>query len=130
MAKTLPDNSSSIFLLCEDVRQEVGNKLSFMGVFPNNDIVIPKGAPQIIPSLACVLVARGGSGSLATQLTVVDPDGFNMAAGPLENVMAEAGKSHLMLMKMIGPTMKFGVYKANFRFDDFIIERKFEVKEG
>jgi hypothetical protein len=131
MAKILPESNSSLFLLCEDMRQEIGNKLSFMGVFTNNDIVIPAGTLQIVlPSLVCVLLARWGNGPITTRMIAAHQDGSVLFETPLENAVLETGKSHLMVMKLMVPTLKFGVYTAKYLFDDLVIERTFEIKEG
>lgn len=59
--KNYPD--SVRFLLCEDIRQELGNKLSILGLFVGDDIVI-KGEKegQVIPSLAILAIFSGGVG--------------------------------------------------------------------
>lgn len=131
MATTLPDDRLSIFLLCEDLRTEIGNKLSFMGVFVNNDIVFPKGTiqPVSIQSLMCVLLGRGGDGPVSTKMTIFDPHGSPLLDGPLEPSVMERGKSHLMMAKLIGAPLKFGTYKVHCVFDSLTIERTFEVRE-
>ena len=48
-----------IFLLCEDVRAEYGNKLSILGLFAGNDILFPTGSGHTLPSLAILLLLRG-----------------------------------------------------------------------
>ena len=71
MNKSLPKSDGSSFLLCEDVREEVNNKLSIIGVFPNDDIVLQKDI--LIPSLMAVLLARGGEGPCETTVSLTDP---------------------------------------------------------
>jgi hypothetical protein len=131
MPTKLPADDRSSFLLCEDVRQEVGNKLSFMGVFTNDDIVVPKGSDAIVlASLVWVLLARGGNGPVVTQIVVVDPAGEKLFESPPSEAAMETGKSHIMLAKMVGPILKIGVYTAKFIFDGSTIERTFEIKEA
>src|SRR5258706_1515381 len=57
-------------LFCDDVRLEVGNKLSYMGVFQN--IVVPQ-LPVWLPKLAVVNHWRGG-GSHLSEVRILMPD--------------------------------------------------------
>src|SRR5260370_31589217 len=57
-------------LFCDDVRLEVGNKLSYMGVFQN--IVVPQ-LPVWLPQLAVVNHWRGGGAHLS-QVRILIPD--------------------------------------------------------
>src|SRR5258706_9393221 len=57
-------------LFCDDVRLEVGNKLSYMGVFQN--IVVPQ-LPVWLPKLAVVNHWRG-VGSLLSEVRILMPD--------------------------------------------------------
>ncbi|SRR5258708_22438437 len=44
----MPVQRSAFCLFCDDVRQEAGNKLSFMGIY-RADMVFPEGGPSGIP---------------------------------------------------------------------------------
>src|SRR6266853_6249181 len=57
-------------LFCDDVRLEVGNKLSYMGVFQN--IVVPQ-LPVWLPKLAVVNHWRG-DGSHLSEVRILLPD--------------------------------------------------------
>jgi hypothetical protein len=57
-------------LFCDDVRLEMGNKLSYMGVFQN--IVVPK-LPVWLPKLAIVNHWRG-AGAHLSEVRVLMPD--------------------------------------------------------
>src|SRR5213593_106200 len=57
-------------LFCDDVRLEVGNKLSYMGVFQN--IVVPQ-LPVWLPKLAFVNHWRG-SGAHLSEVRILMPD--------------------------------------------------------
>src|SRR5438105_15245604 len=57
-------------LFCDDVRLEVGNKLSYMGVFQN--IVVPQ-LPVWLPKLAVVNHWRG-QGSHLSEVRILMPD--------------------------------------------------------
>src|SRR4030088_1889919 len=57
-------------LFCDDVRLEVGNKLSYMGVFQN--IVVPQ-LPVWLPKLAVVNHWRG-QGAHLSEVRILMPD--------------------------------------------------------
>jgi hypothetical protein len=80
-------------LLCDDVRLEVGNKLSYMGVFQN--IVVPQ-LPVWLPKLAVVNHWRGAGAHLSEvrilmpdrqqALVVSQPARFEIAHGSADNI--------------------------------------------
>src|SRR5204862_4660212 len=57
-------------LFCDDVRLEVGNKLSYMGVFQN--IIVPQ-VPVWLPKLAVVNHWRG-AGAHLSEVRILTPD--------------------------------------------------------
>jgi hypothetical protein len=80
-------------LFCDDVRLEVGNKLSYMGVFQN--IVVPQ-LPVWLPKLAVVNHWRGSGGHLSEvrilmpdrqqALVVSQPSRFEISHGSADNI--------------------------------------------
>jgi hypothetical protein len=80
-------------LFCDDVRLEVGNKLSYMGVFQN--IVVPQ-LPVWLPKLAVVNHWRGDGAHLSEvrilmpdrqqALVVSQPSRFEIAHGSADNI--------------------------------------------
>ena len=126
MNKSLPKSDGSSFLLCEDVREEVNNKLSIIGVFPNDEIVLQKDI--LIPSLMAVLFARGGEGSCETTVSLIDPKGQTVIESPKQTVALEKNKAHLAAIRVLAPHLMVGQYTIKFFFDDVPIQRTFEVK--
>ena len=126
MKKSLPKSDGASFLLCEDVREEVNNKLSIIGVFPNDEIVLQKDI--LIPSLMAVLFARGGEGSCETTVSLADPKGQTMIESPKQKVVFEKNKTHLAAIRVLAPHLMVGQYTIKFLFDDVPIQRSFEVK--
>jgi hypothetical protein len=62
-------------LLCDDVRLEMGNRLSLMGVF---EILFLQTLPATM--LKCAVVNHWvGSGDFETQVRIVSPDGRDVA---------------------------------------------------
>ena len=126
MNKSLPESDGSSFLVCEDVREEVNNKLTIVGVFQNDSIVLQKDI--VIPSLMVVLFARGGEGSCETRVSITDPNGQTVIESPKQTVVLEKNNVHLAAVRALAPHLTVGQYKIKFFFDDESIERSFEVK--
>lgn len=80
-------------LFCDDVRLEVGNKLSYMGVFQN--IIVPQ-LPVWLPKLAVVNHWRGNGAHLSEvrilmpdrqqALVVSQPARFEIGQGSADNI--------------------------------------------
>jgi hypothetical protein len=63
--------SLNFTLLCDDVRQEMGGKVSLMGIFEN---VYANSFPAIHPRLATVNEWADGLGEFETTLRILSPD--------------------------------------------------------
>jgi hypothetical protein len=71
------------FILCEDVRSEIYGKLSLIGVYPGETVVLvnsppagtPKGQMPAISSLAFVFLVSNGNGKASPRIVVTDPKG-------------------------------------------------------
>jgi hypothetical protein len=57
-------------ILCDDVRLEVGNKLSLMGIFQEIHV---QGLPVILPKMAIVTQWRG-AGEFTGEVRILSPD--------------------------------------------------------
>ena len=65
-----PKTGIGLYAFCDDVRLEVGNKLSYMGVFQN--IIVPQ-LPVWLPKLAVVNHWRG-DGAHLSEVRILMPD--------------------------------------------------------
>lgn len=76
-------------ILCDDVRLEVGNKLSLMGVFQN---IMVERVPVSLIKLAVVQHWRG-SGTYLAEVRLLSPDKTQimMASQPTQIVLTEGG---------------------------------------
>src|SRR3972149_4117183 len=70
MTEKMPPNLN-FTLLCDDVRQETGGKISLMGIFEN---VYATQFPAVHPRLATVNEWSEGRGGLDTTLRILSPD--------------------------------------------------------
>ncbi len=66
-----------VFLLAEDIREEVRSKLSLLGVFSGDDIII-RGEKPAIPSLAFFLLIRDGRGTFESSFRINSEEGKNI----------------------------------------------------
>jgi hypothetical protein len=73
-----PSDAAVIFLLSEHVRQEVGGKVSVLGLYPGNLLLIPKDTKQIVVPLTFIFIALEGEGVFPTSLSVHSPSGKPM----------------------------------------------------
>lgn len=126
MNKSAPKSEGSSFLLCEDVREEVNDKLSIIGVFPNDDIVLQKDI--VVPSVMAVLFARGGEGPCETRISLTDPKGQTVIESPKKTVVLDKKNAYLAAIRVLAPELVVGQYTIKFFFDDVPIQRTFEVK--
>ena len=126
MSNSVPQSDGSSFLVCEDVREEVNNKLSVIGVFQNDTIALQEEV--LIPSLMAVLFARGGEGSCETKVSLTDPQGNPVIESPKQTVVLEKDNVHLAAVRVLAPHLIVGQYKIKFFFNDETIERSFQVR--
>jgi hypothetical protein len=65
------DNAELVYqILCDDVRLEIGNKLSLMGIF--QEVYVQK-LPVMLPKIAIVTQWRGG-GNYTSEVRIISPD--------------------------------------------------------
>ena len=64
--------SLNFTIICDDVRQEMGGKLSLMGLFEN--IYAPK-FPAVHPRIAILTEWSGGQGEFRIKMRILAPDG-------------------------------------------------------
>ena len=69
--KTATPSKTGI-LLCDDVRQELGGKVSLMGLFREAGVAV---LPAVLPRFFAVLFLRGEEGTCALSVDLVSPSG-------------------------------------------------------
>jgi hypothetical protein len=126
--KSLPKSDGSSFFLCEDVREEVNNKLSIIGVFQNDNIVLEKEI--VVPAVMAILFARGGEGPCETRVSLTDPKDQTVIESPKRTVVLEKDTMYLAAVRVLAPELLVGQYTVKFFFDDVPIERTFEVTKA
>lgn len=81
--------AASIF--CDDIRQELGGKLSYMGAYMGGDLIIPVPFPTILPRLRIVtwLVCSKDKPPKFITLTIVPPGGEELPPTTIEKPAAQ-----------------------------------------
>ena len=74
----LPENLDTI--LCDDIRREVNNKITLIGIY-GNKIIVPD-LPFLLGHLGILQLWRGGNGKFNVHCAVLDPDGTELARTP------------------------------------------------
>lgn len=79
-------------LLCDDVRQEVGGKVSLMGIFEN---IYSRNFPAIHPRLATINEWTDGTGEFDTTLRILSPDRKTVIRETVRRLkLTSAGSKH------------------------------------
>lgn len=128
--KSYPADSEVFFLVCEDIRREEGNKLSFMGVFAGGDIRISvsKDVPRPIQmkSLAVVFVILGGSGGFDARLELEGPTLDK--SPPLQlKINKVHGSRSVSVLELGGLPVDNGEYSVTLIIDGHRYRRTFPV---
>lgn len=69
-------------LICDDIRQEVGKKVSLIGIYPGNVIFMP--IPSVMPKLCFHLVFSRLKAGDNFGIQLLDPD--NKKVGSIDNI--------------------------------------------
>ncbi len=64
--------SLNFTIICDDVRQEMGGKLSLMGLFEN---IYAEKFPAVHPRVAIISEWAGGKGEFGIRMRILTPDG-------------------------------------------------------
>ena len=133
MSKQLPSQEKTIFLLCEDIRQELGGKISLLGVIPANHLTL-EGMPQnsadaVIPSLTFVFLFRDGEGEFNGKVGIIAPDEKELIPEN-EHPMKKGAKDTMNTIFKLAPfKVMTGKFKPYVVLDGQRYEREFEVQQ-
>jgi hypothetical protein len=138
MKKKLPEARQVRCHLCEDVRQEINGKLSLLGLYPDDTIIVLGKPASALPpgvvahlNLAVVIVVTGGAGKFDGILRIVAPGGKALFESPMMPVTIERGRSATAGWKIQGVLFpRFGEYKIEFALDRKRYTFAFRVIDG
>jgi len=103
-------------VVCDDVRFEVGDKISLMGVF---DSINVQSFPTVHPRLAVVAAWAGLRGEAQSEIQLVDPSGSllaNMGVANLKETGEKKGARHIAVTLNV-PFKTPGTYEVRIYLD-------------
>ena len=129
------------FLVAEEIRPEVGGKLTILGLFPDDNIrlikqELPEGTPPETPMglerLAFMISVSGLSKKLYKfKGVIIDPSGeVYKSESKLGEIRSEKGASHILILEMKPFIIKAkGIYHFNFYVNKEMFAFPFEIRE-
>lgn len=131
MDHELPTDARTLFLVCEDVRQEINNKVSLMGVFIGGDIIITREEATGKPALPIcfVFVFRDGAGQFDAKFTVTSPSGKEIATVEMGKVEKKEGAMTLCPKILPFFVEEYGDFEARMLLDGTVYSRQIQIRE-
>jgi hypothetical protein len=128
VTKTPPDAAVN-FLLAESVRQEAGGKLTVIGFYPGNQLLIPKGTKQTVTPLAFIFLALEGEGTFPTTISLVSPSGKAMFQDEKMQDSVKVPNQPLSILVGVQPfvTDEIGEFNVTLRLGHASYRRSFIV---
>lgn len=129
------------FYLGEEVRPEAGNKMTILGLFPDDNIVycrpaLPEGAPPDMPMgmeklVLLISVSKAPNKKLKLKGILTDPNGGLYGAEfQLGEAHIKKDASHSIILELKPFIIKsMGVYTFNFYVNKEIFPFPFEIRE-
>lgn len=132
MQKKYPTDEKTSFILCEDIRQETGNKVSFLGVYGGRNIIFRgEGEKVQLPSLAFVFSFLDGEGEFNITFSIINSkkdEIFSQPAGILKKKLGKIMNVYLKVSPFAGKV--FGKFSARLKLDEKTYERTFELNKS
>ncbi len=136
MAKKLP--AQLRFLLADAVREEAGGKVSILGFYSGDEVVLQgelptkleEGAQAVaLPALTILVLFVDGYGNFQLRLQVFDPTGkpFGLSK-PMQINKVKGAPYNIILPIMPFPIRVFGRYRFELRIDKRKYEYSFTVR--
>lgn len=136
MANVYPKNIH--FLLADAVRQEEGGKLTVLGLYSGDAVLLKDPLPQVIPEgmeglalpgLTIVALVRDGHGSFSYDVRLFRPDGIALGKGADGMRLDKAKETPASLLVPIQPfpIPGFGTYRVVLLLNKHEYEYKFRV---
>lgn len=130
MTKRLPSDKKTLFLMCEGIREEPGNKLTLLGVYTAQKLLVPTTTETVLlPSLAFLFVFRDGFGTFQVRVSLRTPSGVALIdEQPMKDaVKLEAQALSLIVQVVPFQTNEFGDFEVIVTLNSRSYERSFAV---
>lgn len=138
MAKALPKQLR--FLLADSVREELGGKLTVIGLYTGGEVIlqnampaeVPEGFQGIaLPGLTILAVFEDGQGEFEVQFQIYDPTNRPLGkSAPTTVVKAKNTTQNLIFPIMPFPVTGLGRYRFELRLDNRKYGYSFTVRHA
>jgi len=134
--KTYPSDERVQFILCEDVRQEMGNRYSALGIYGGDVLIVEKlGEGQSLDtgvslaSLATIFTFVDGQGQFDGSFELVAPDGTVQMRETFGQLTKPSMTHRMNVISVLKPFALhgLGMYKAAAILDGKRYEREFKI---
>ncbi len=136
MPKVLPKQLR--FLLADSVREELGGKLTVIGLYTGGEVILqgvmPVDVPEgyggmALPGLTILAVFEDGEGEFQLQFQVYDPSNRPLGkSAPTPVVKAKNATQNLIFPLAPFPVPRLGRYRFELRLDSRKYEYSFTVR--
>lgn len=132
MDKLYPQAEDLNFVLCDEIRQEIGNKISLMGVYSGGDLIVPKkdDKKHVVASLSFFFGFTNGEGIFEGKFVIKDPTGKVILTNPIKELKKEKDKGMNFVAAVKPFHLTIGKYTVSLWLDDHEFINTFDVKEG
>jgi len=125
------------FLLCDDVRAETSGKMTVVGLYPADKIIVhtkgrddrPAGSPvAVLHQLAVVCLLFDGSGTHLPKVSLFGPSGQKIVESTMSEVTLNKDVSATIVLQ--GPQFvvpEFGTFKAKFVIGSKEFDYQFDI---
>jgi hypothetical protein len=135
-----PESLEAKFILCEDVRSESHGKVTLIGAYPGDIIVLASGPPPekllagqvaVLPRLAIAMFIKGGNGTYPVSGNLLGPREETIAQGEFGATALAQDKSVAVVMQAGSfPVTEFGRYTMKLLVGGKKFEYMFEIRDG
>lgn len=129
MTANLPTDARTTFVVCEGVREEVGKKVTLLGVFPDGVINVHANSLPTNIALALVYFFLDGEGLFEASMEIISPTQKPVLSESIGYVEKKIGSPMQMsLVSPVFPVQEFGTYSSRLRLNSTVYERNFEIR--
>jgi hypothetical protein len=131
-----PSDRNAILLLADDCREETGGKMTLLGYMPGAVFEVgakageaAPSAPDVLQSLAVIMVFPDGGGEFTLRVSLIDPNGKDRFQGVAPQAIKKALDGPMNVILAIKPfPVVVGDYKLSIHLDDYEYNRLFKVR--
>lgn len=138
MTNVLPKRVN--FLLADQIREEAGGKLTIIGLYANDEIILLGDLPEelpiglqglALPALSILVQLKDGIGNYNGEAQVIDPNGKPLIIpAKLTISLKENVWSNLIVPFVPFPLPKFGLYTFELKLDNKKYKYTFTIRHS